>query len=372
MRSFCWLWLLLLTLVGCPELARAEWGPQPPARSERPGPAQLPDTVLSASLRVDVYDGRGIAGGSGTHLGQGMILTNRHVGQQSGLAVTVSTRWGRQYRGKVQSVCRYSDLAMIQLDDPRDLPPATLAPAVAASGSRVWKVGYPASAGRRQEIHPGTMGGTVSVDWGKSNQIRMRCSSGDSGGGIFDDQGRLTGVLWGGQGEETTACTFADTTRFIQECQRLLPGRRRGPPAAPPTSGPSCGPGGCPVPPGVEAFPEPAAPSAPTSGDPTLSQIAAQIQALQNQIQHLPPGAKGEPGAAGAKGDPGARGPVGPPGLPGPAGKDADPQTIAALQAQVAALQAQVTFLQKQLPPPSASNPKTQTGTIRLKVVPKQ
>lgn len=387
MRALCLLVPFLLMLAGCPAPLVAEWGTQPPARYERSAAAELPAQSRNASLRVNVYDGQGISGGSGTHLGGGLVLTNRHVALRAGLLVDVSTSEGRHYRGRVAAVCAYSDLAAVVLDNPVGLPQASLAPAVTPTGAPVWKVGYPASNRRQQEVHRGTMGGTVHVGWGQSNNIAMRCSSGDSGGGIFDSKGQLVGVLWGGAGNETTACTFADTRRFVsEECVRWLrPGKKspRSPPvvvAGPEPSG-SCP--SCPYPPGVSGGPEPpapgvpTAPSAPAGPAPTLSQIIAKLDALEGALKNLPPGPagpkgekgdKGEAGAKGERGVAGERGPAGPPGPAGAPGKDADPQQVAQLQAQIAALQAQVAALSSS---PSVVN-KPQSGTIRLKVVPKE
>lgn len=307
---------------GCPQPgtpgSRAPGVPSAPQRVAAPGRA------IAASVKVSVWDGRGISGGSGTHLGHGIFLTNRHVGQRQSNRASVSFANGESFNGWVMLVCSYADLAAIECPPASGQTTVELSDRLPATGESVWKVGYPASAGRRLDTNNGPMRGSLQVEWGRSNEILMHCSSGDSGGGIFNRDGKLCGVLWGGDGQHTTAVTYADTKRFWEECCRLR-GKQPVPPAqpipAPPTdSGP--------LPPVVPIAPVqppvgPVAPMQPTSPD--LASILAKLDALDRKVASIPAGPTGPAGKDG----------IGIAGPPGPAGRDADTSAIEAKLADI-------------------------------------
>ena len=389
--------LLTLPLQGqtCPSWPS---GPrQPPSSPQNPvGPMAAPAAALAASVRVNVYEGGGISGGSGTHLGYGLVLTNRHVAVRSGYRARVDFPDRQTFEGKVYSICRYADLALVECPEAARQPYAPLADQVAPKGATVWKIGYPGNRGRRQEERAGAMANTVQVEWGKSNEINLHCSSGDSGGGIFDAHGRLTGVLWGGDGRSTLACTYSDTRRFVEECFRgrgmevlisvpyppgatapglILPGGNprvvpgnAGPtpgyppggypppsngsavpvyppgttPMYPPGSSPAYPPGTVPVyPPGTApgyAPVSPAPPSQPLPGGPAVPPPTNGSGSIQEQLQAI--NVKLDtlirtPGPAGPKGE---KGDKGDPGPPGPKGDPGPPADTTALQAQLQAL----------------------------------
>lgn len=320
---------------------------------------------MAASCKVSVRTGRTISGGSGTHLGGGLVVTNRHVGETAGNAATVDFPSGKSYTGSVVAVCRYSDLAAIVVGDAKSEPAVELAAAVPERGQAVWVAGYPASNGRRQHVRHGTMSGGKDVDWGKSNEIRLTSHHGDSGSGILTADGRLCGVLWGGDGDEggtsTLACTWADTSRFCAEdCSRWWPGKLLG--RADPNR---------PVPPG-NPKPPPSVPVAPPAQPDlaavlaALAEVRAQNAALSASIAKIPagppgatgpagkdgtpgvigaPGAQGPAGPAGKQGPAGEAGPQGPAGPAGPGGAGASPAELAALKARIDALEKMVSGL---------------------------
>ena len=369
MRSKLFL-ALLSVFLALPVQAQGPWvssGDCPPGRwgtQKAPGrvpQAEVPAAAVAASVRVDVRTGQSISCGSGTHLGYGVFLTNRHVGERAGYKATVMFPTGKLYQGSVQGVCGYSDMAVIVCADAAKEPGAKLAEAVPATGTAVYSAGYPASAGRMLSKKRGSMRSSARVEWGTSNLIGMNCSSGDSGSGIFNEQGELVGVLWGGDNGSTTCCTFADTKRYVtEECFRFFP-RNQPPPQ-----------------PIVQAPPAPSVPAPPYMPPADNSAaVLAMLQQMQQDINDLKarkpipgpagkdgqdgkpgvPGAQGLPGIQGESGKDGLNGKDGSPGKDGavgavgPRGADADPAALSDLQSRVKALE---------------ENLKTLSGSVRV------
>ncbi len=331
----------------------------------RPGPMVMRnyDWLVAYGLTAS---GQTISGGSGTHIGNGVVITNRHVGELVGREAKVLFPSGREYRGRVVAVCKFSDLAAISVPEAADQPSIEIALTPPATGSTVYQAGYPASNQRRLHQKTGTMNTSAQVQWGVSNQIRMHCSSGDSGSGIFNEAGQLVGVLWGGDGESTMACTCADTNRFIrEECVTWWPGKLIGRPDPNAPKKPVVPGEGKPL------TPQPPVVVVPPPYQPPVGQdyaaVLAAIDALGKSVAAIqlkpgPPGKDGangrngldgkdglpgSPGLSGADGKQGADGKIGPPGIPGPTGptgpngKDQSAD-IAALMQRVADLEAQL------------------------------
>lgn len=278
---------------------------------------------------VDYYDrlGRSISGGSGTHVGNGLIVTNRHVAQRRGASASIEFQDGKSYSGSVVAVSNYSDLAAIYAPNARGQFSSVLASVVPARGSLVFSAGYPAYTSnggrnpRRITEKQGTMDGAVMVDWnhlsdgssstwGYSNRLSMRCSNGDSGSGIFCSGGFLIGVLWGNSGGETLCCTHKDTVRFVeQDCIRwrhpskppidplpspspppkppnthpLYPPERPDPPISPPVIVKD-GKDGLPGRDGKDGLPGQTGPMGPSGLTPDLSPIMANLSSLADQF----------------------------------------------------------------------------------------
>ena len=323
--------------------------PQQPGR--RPQQPNVPAVAVAASVKVVVH-GRGAdSGGSGTHLGSGIILTNRHVAGRLECPADVTFASGQQFHGTVIIICGYSDMAAIYAPGAVGQPNVEIASAMVPVGSDVFSAGYPRNAGRRLTQKRGTLKGGARVEWGLSNTLAMHCSAGDSGSGIFNSDGQLVGVLWGGYGGETLCCAYRDTKRFIEEeCFRH--GRQPG--QAPPSpSGPS-------APPPIIARPNP---------QPESQALLAKIDALAAAIAAIkmqpgPPGPMGPAGPAGTVGLAGREGPAGP---AGPPGKDANASAIAVNR--LAAALARIDALENRLVPLPQPSPSAPT---RMRVVPAQ
>src|SRR5579883_518301 len=169
--------------------------------------------------------------GSGTVVacekGRSLILTNRHVCPDSGVGIEV--RQGNQtYAAELLGVARKADLAALAVD--AELTPAVIAPVEPPDDSPVRQWGFPAQSPMTQKTGH-TLGYCgVHQDWGfPMFQTTIEGQPGESGAGVFDDQGRLVAVLFGGSqvGVEykgryrpqntQTAVGLSDVRRFVRK-----------------------------------------------------------------------------------------------------------------------------------------------------------
>jgi S1-C subfamily serine protease len=129
--------------------------------------------------------------GSGVALPNGSIVTNCHVTQH---AKRVEPFWGNSpARAESQRADVQHDLCLVQM------PGLPVRPAeVAASkglhvGDKVYAIGF--NGGRRLTYEEGEVSELYELDGGMVIRTTAAFSQGASGGGLFDDQGRLVGIL---------------------------------------------------------------------------------------------------------------------------------------------------------------------------------
>lgn len=246
------------------------------------------------------------AGGSGTCIwvsgyteSSSLILTCCHLftdrgdprhGQFVLGPIEVTFPNGRKHRAQFVDMHREYDLALVVIPGVADLPCTSVAAVTPSRGNRLIHIGYPHSRGPR-----GQWG--VCVEIGFQTRMQARFESGDSGGGIFNEQGQVVGVVSGyfdHQRDIGNGATLDQVRSFVATC---LPKLRNGQQAkAPPATQPPTIPAN---PPRMDP------PGSPVPGD--LSQLKAAIEDLQK-----------------LKLQPGPTGPIGPAGPAGPPGKDAD------------------------------------------------
>lgn len=147
---------------------------------------------VADSVVVVVRDGPGDddSQGSGIVVGAGRVITNGHVvGQARQVKVFFG---GREWPARVVYRDPTRDLAELKVDG---LPatPAALRPQVPAVGERVYAVGAPQ--GLELTLSEGLVSSLRSVDDGSAPLIQTSApiSPGSSGGGLFDEAGRLVG-----------------------------------------------------------------------------------------------------------------------------------------------------------------------------------
>ena len=148
----------------------------------------------------DGADAKGQGGtGSGTLISaDGWVLTAGHVGQEPGRAVTVLLADGTELKGLTagQHFGPDGDVGLVKADPAgRTLPFAELgASASLATGDPVLALGHPLGPERSPWRPPPLRVGRVLGREGWRIAIDAPLSPGDSGGGVFDLEGRLVGV----------------------------------------------------------------------------------------------------------------------------------------------------------------------------------
>ena len=324
--------------------------------------------VTAASVRITNDRGGVIEGGSGTIIAvdndRGLVLTCRHLfpGVQPG-KIGVHLHDGRVYTGVLIGVDDRADLAAVAIAQTPATPwvPISLTPA--NRGETVWQVGY--SHGRGPVQRRGqSQGITARTSTAAVLSVELGVQSGDSGSGVFRvSDSTLVGVIWGGDGRQSSATGLEDIHRFLdQKCLRWFPRWRiPGSLFSPPRPGPGLGPGSSPSP----VPPSPPTPVPMPAVD--LGPILSELKILRGQIDELarlkgqpgppgpqgPPGPAGKDGARGVDGLPGSAGPAGPVGPPGPlgpagiigaSGKDAD---TSAIFKEIEILREQIKLLQQ-------------------------
>ena len=138
-----------------------------------------------------------LAAGNGT---TALVITCRHIFDEGRGVLTVERTNHQRYPAKLLGVSRNNDVAVLEISDPgvrtlriadRQPPAATL---IGWGGTtRAWK-------------HRGNLIETAR-DTVFYSFVPLE---GDSGGGVFDDQGALTGVVWGTSGKSGAVVPLND------------------------------------------------------------------------------------------------------------------------------------------------------------------
>ncbi len=129
--------------------------------------------------------------GSGVALPNGSIVTNCHVTQH---AKRVEPFWGNtSVRAESQRADVNHDLCLVQMPGLAVRPAAVAASKDLKVGDKVYAVGF--NGGRRLTYEEGEVSELFALDGGMVIRTTAAFSQGASGGGLFDDQGRLVGIL---------------------------------------------------------------------------------------------------------------------------------------------------------------------------------
>lgn len=182
--------------------------------------ARVKDQVVS--ITAAGYDGGGA--GSGIILTQdGYIATNAHVVANNG-QIIVTLADGHEYKADVVGTDEKTDLAVLKIkpDAGIVLHPATLETSPARLGQSVAVIGnvlgaYPGSVSTGVVSFPER---TIELDGRKINGIQFSApvSPGNSGGGMFDLDGGLIGMVTAKSGRESAeGVGFAIPARVIKD-----------------------------------------------------------------------------------------------------------------------------------------------------------
>lgn len=161
--------------------------------------------------------------GSGVYLGDGYVLTSRHVTKQHEGRNTVDPPHVSVISGELEEVTaslvgvnQFLDVAVYRIQSaiPRSLSARTFSQTEALPGERVFTVGYPLGWG--PAVSYGTIGNPrtfLQTVPARLVQVDLSACSGNSGGGLFNEEGKIVGVIH--------AIIQTDATQETRRCSRF-------------------------------------------------------------------------------------------------------------------------------------------------------
>lgn len=165
--------------------------PQPgPAKVAVLSPTEIFRRVSPSVFVVEVTDSqdRIIGTGSGVAVGDGQVITNKHVASRGRLRLRHGDRLWTPHR-----IVKHPerDLALLMVED-LNVPSVRIETTISV-GDRVYAIGAPK--GLELTFSEGLVS---SIRSGRLIQTSAPISSGSSGGGLFDEHGNLVGITTGG------------------------------------------------------------------------------------------------------------------------------------------------------------------------------
>lgn len=290
-----------------------------------------------------VTDGKGHGSGAcigwDHESGEALIVTAKHVVREAGRPLAVRFPSGEEFRAEVLAEAASDDVALLTIKAASQ-PPHTAVGCV-AQGVNVWKVGYPGE--RNGELT--TTYGPVLNRSDYSLFFRARVRPGDSGGGVFDQTGRLVGVAIGCAKADPSVAVAVDGAAVAQLVEKSCwPKCRRQPGKPTQSSRPELPPLGSQPPPATQ-------PPAGVDYDRVAEKV---IEKLRPSLADLK-GPKGDPGEPGKNGRDGRN------------GKDADAETVAGLEKRLAIAEAELKALKSQ--GPTVINNQAPARRVRVEAV---
>ena len=133
--------------------------------------------------------------------GNGTVMTAAHVAVQKGNSISARAANGRVYSGKVLGIMPGNDMAIVKLRGYAGKAVTPSAPGCRAKGDLIYTLGRPhaqgdtARVGTLESLHFGR-----AVTYGKFGYpdalvLQMGTQKGESGGPVFDANGRLIGMV---------------------------------------------------------------------------------------------------------------------------------------------------------------------------------
>ena len=215
------------------------------------------ESCKDSIVRVIVQRPNDISVGSGTYLGDGIVLTCRHLfhGAQGDVDLNCKTTVifaGTQITGRVIATSK-TDQSLIQLYKPVNITGIPLATNEVDENEIAYAAGFGHSLNsdrlrfwhcRISGIYGDPEAGNRKVIIGLTGPGRGS-RDGDSGGPVLNSRGQVISNLWGNVGGETHAITNDETLRFVRETAGRFPVLRGVLSRAGSCVGLSCGPSVC-------------------------------------------------------------------------------------------------------------------------------
>ncbi len=236
-------------------------GCRPPlVRPSRPlvpvAPREIPEAVKQCyhslvRIRCEKW------GGSGTYLGDRLVITCEHVVRAATAAVRVEFPGGQAVEARVLATDFAADLALLELlgDPPADAKAIALADDSPAVGEPVYSAGYGrsqtlmVSAGRISNLDQFTVAYDPTTGLRRvrrTTEATGLTEAGDSGGAWLTRQGKLRGVVWGGRQQDRTVSATTELRDFLRGAcdrwRRPFPQPDSPPAAEPPAPAPATPP----------------------------------------------------------------------------------------------------------------------------------
>lgn len=174
------------------------------ALAKRVGPSYVTLTVsaVTAAGTGGEKSRTALTSGSGFVVdGSGYVMTAAHVAVKAGNSVSARAADGRIYSGKVVSILPSNDMALIKLRSFTGRAVAPVSQGCLAKGATVFTMGKPHAQGDTARFGAvETMSFGQPVKYGPFGYpdamvMRMGTRKGESGGPVFDDQGKLAGMV---------------------------------------------------------------------------------------------------------------------------------------------------------------------------------
>ncbi len=169
------------------------------------GPSYVTLTVSQVdkkSSNKDDKNGVAVTSGSGFLVdASGFVLTAGHVAMAKGNRVSARAANGRIYSGTVVEIRPESDMALIKLKGYLGKAVTPVADNCVARGSTVFSLGKPhaqgdtARIGQLEAMHFGRAVQYGKFGYADAMVLHMNTQKGESGGPLFDERGRLIGMV---------------------------------------------------------------------------------------------------------------------------------------------------------------------------------
>jgi serine protease Do len=153
---------------------------------------RLFSTLILTVLKVEAHNGDGsVSIGSGVMIAEGSVVTNCHVTRNAKRINLV--KGGARFAVEAQSADPSHDVCILFAPGATTIPVASLSRRIPRVGDPVIAVGYIGGLGPR--VAGGEVKAVYELDGGRVVQTSAAFASGASGGGLFDQNGDLVGVI---------------------------------------------------------------------------------------------------------------------------------------------------------------------------------